>query len=121
MGVVRIVADLPVADVTRANEMYARVFDLEVNMDLGWVGNLGPADAPAVQLQTLTQDAAAPCNPAISVGVAAPTEVDEIYQRVAAAGLEIVHPPTDEQWGVRRFFFRDPDGNVVNVVANRPG
>ena len=30
-----------------------------------------------------------------------------------------VHPVTDEEWGVRRFFFRDPDGNVVNVVAHR--
>jgi hypothetical protein len=29
-----------------------------------------------------------------------------------------VHPITDEQWGVRRFFVRDPDGKVVNVVSH---
>jgi hypothetical protein len=29
------------------------------------------------------------------------------------------HPITDEQQGVRRFFVRDPDGKVVNVVSHR--
>jgi catechol 2,3-dioxygenase-like lactoylglutathione lyase family enzyme len=88
-------------------------------MDLGWVGNLAPADAPAVQLQVMTSDVSAPCNPTISIGVATPAEVDAIHERVVAAGLEVVHPLRDEDWGVRRFFFRDPDGNVVNVVAHR--
>ncbi len=118
MTVTRIVPNLPVRDVTAATALYARVFDLRVGMDLGWVGNLAPAEAPSVQLQVMTSDAAAPCNPTISVGVAAPPEVDAVHERVVAAGLEVVHLPTDEEWGVRRFFFRDPDGNVVNVVAN---
>ena len=91
---------------------------LGVGMDLGWVGNLSSADVPAVQLQVITSDASAPCNPTISVGVAAPVEVDAVHERVVATGLEIVHPLTDEDWGVRRFFFRDHDGNVINAVAN---
>ena len=33
-------------------------------------------------------------------------------------GYEIVHPLTEEPWGVRRFFVRDPNGVVVNVVAH---
>ena len=33
-------------------------------------------------------------------------------------GAEIVHPLTDEPWGVRRFFVRDPDGHVVNVLEH---
>lgn len=118
MSVTRIVPNLPVADVRRANELYAGLFGLRVGMDLGWVGNLAPADAPSVQLQVMTQDAAAPCNPAVSIGVATPDEVDAIHDRVVAAGLQIVHRLGDEDWGVRRFLFRDPDGNVVNVVAN---
>lgn len=118
MGVTRIVPNLPVTDVARANELYAQIFELGVNMDLGWVGNLGAADAASVQLQVITRDASAPCNPTISVGMAAPVEVDAVYERVVAAGLAIVHPLTDEDWGVRRFFFRDHDGNVINVVAN---
>ncbi|MGL4742870.1 MAG: VOC family protein [Dermatophilaceae bacterium] len=45
-------------------------------------------------------------------------EVDAIHERVVAAGLEIVHPLTDAVWDVHRFFFRDRDCNVVNVVAH---
>jgi len=37
------------------------------------------------------------------------------------AGLQIVHPLSDEEWGVRRFFFADPSGNVVNVLSHLPG
>jgi predicted enzyme related to lactoylglutathione lyase len=36
-----------------------------------------------------------------------------------AAGHEIVHPLTDEPWGVRRFFVRDPHGKVINVLSHR--
>jgi catechol 2,3-dioxygenase-like lactoylglutathione lyase family enzyme len=39
--------------------------------------------------------------------------------RGAAGGLEIVHPLTDEPWGVRRFFVKDPNGVVLNVVSHR--
>ena len=33
-----------------------------------------------------------------------------------SGGYEIVHPLTEEAWGVRRFFVRAPDGNVINMV-----
>lgn len=116
--VLRIVANLPVSNVTRANELCADLLDLEVAMDLGWVGNLSPRESPFAQLQTITQDATAPCNPLVSVGMATPEEVDAVHDRVVRAGLRIVHPPTNEAWGVRRFFFEDLDGNVINVDAN---
>jgi hypothetical protein len=29
-----------------------------------------------------------------------------------------VHPLTDEPWRVRRFFARDPNGVVVNVLSH---
>jgi catechol 2,3-dioxygenase-like lactoylglutathione lyase family enzyme len=119
MSVVRIVPNLPVSDVTRANDLLAMLFDLEVGMDIGWVGNLAPVGRSSVELQTITEDASAPCNPVVSVGVESMADLDVIHERVLDAGLEIVHPPTDEPWGVRRFFFRDPDGNVINVVAHR--
>ena len=34
-------------------------------------------------------------------------------------GHEIVHPITDEPWGVRRFFVREPTGKVLNVLGHR--
>ena len=40
-------------------------------------------------------------------------EVDDVDAAHAAArrlGDEILHPLTDEPWGVRRFFVREPTG-----------
>jgi uncharacterized glyoxalase superfamily protein PhnB len=44
----------------------------------------------------------------------------ELAARAAAQrlGCEIVHPLTDEPWGVRRFFVRDPSDNVLNVLSH---
>ena len=38
--------------------------------------------------------------------------------RTRSSGYEIVHPLTEEAWGTRRFFVRDPNGVVVNVVGH---
>ena len=51
----------------------------------------------------------------ISIEVA---EVDAAYADARARGLEIVYPLTDEPWGIRRFFVREPSGTVVNVASH---
>ena len=40
------------------------------------------------------------------------------YREAQQQGREIVHPLTTETWGVRRFFVRAPDGNVVNILQH---
>ena len=35
-----------------------------------------------------------------------------------ARGLDVVYPLTDEPWGIRRFFVREPSGTVVNVARH---
>jgi predicted enzyme related to lactoylglutathione lyase len=51
--------------------------------------------------------------PVISIGV---EDLDAAEAAVRAAGAEVVYGPTTEEWGLRRFFFCDPAGNLVNVV-----
>lgn len=48
-------------------------------------------------------------------------EVEDVTAAYAAAqdrGLEIVRPLTDEPWGIRRFFVREPSGALVNVASH---
>jgi len=113
--VTRIIPNLKVRDTAAANRFYADVLGLDVVGDFGWVGFLTAPDRPGVELHTVTGDATASVDSVISVGV---DDVDAAYERVRDCGAEIVHPLQDEEWGVRRFFFRDPDGNVVNVVGH---
>jgi uncharacterized glyoxalase superfamily protein PhnB len=64
----------------------------------------------------MSADASAPVAPDLSVEV---DDVDAAYAAALQRGDEIVHPLTDEPWGVRRFFVRSPEGAVVNIVSHR--
>jgi predicted enzyme related to lactoylglutathione lyase len=63
----------------------------------------------------IREDATAPVVPDASIEV---DDVDAAHAAAQRLGCEIVHPLTDEPWGVRRFFLRDPAGNVLNVVSH---
>jgi uncharacterized glyoxalase superfamily protein PhnB len=45
-------------------------------------------------------------------------DVDAVYAQVVERGYEVVYGPADEPWRVRRFFVRDPNGVVVNVMQH---
>ena len=50
--------------------------------------------------------------------VDAPNEVDEVYNRLTAAGYEGYAEPWDAFWGQRFGRVKDPDGRIVNIYAN---
>ena len=45
-------------------------------------------------------------------------DVNAAHADALARGLDIVYPLTDEPWGIRRFFVREPSGTVVNVASH---
>jgi catechol 2,3-dioxygenase-like lactoylglutathione lyase family enzyme len=47
-----------------------------------------------------------------------PGDVDACATELAERGVSIVSPPTDQAWGHRTLFFRDPDGNVLEIYAD---
>ena len=47
----------------------------------------------------------------------APQEVDLCAATLAERGVEIISPPNDQPFGHRTLFFRDPDGNVLEIYA----
>ena len=44
-------------------------------------------------------------------------DVDAEYPRIAALGVDLVMPPTTQPWGNRSMMFRDPAGNLINVLS----
>jgi predicted enzyme related to lactoylglutathione lyase len=116
MGVRRVVPDFQADDPRVGAEFYAEVLGLEVAMDLGWVVNYVAPDNPAAQVIVIREDASAPVVPDASIEV---DDVDAAHASAQRLGCEIVHPLTDEPWGVRRFFVREPGGKVLNVLGHR--
>jgi catechol 2,3-dioxygenase-like lactoylglutathione lyase family enzyme len=110
----RVVPDLKIEHLDRARRFYAGVLGLEPVMDHGWIVTVADRTGTC-QISLISHDQTAPVVPALSVQV---DDVDEAYSRAIAAGVEVVHPLTDEPWGVRRFFVRDPDGNVLNILSH---
>jgi catechol 2,3-dioxygenase-like lactoylglutathione lyase family enzyme len=45
-------------------------------------------------------------------------EVDACEAALRAAEVTIVAPATDQPWGHRTLFFRDPDGNLLEIYAD---
>jgi catechol 2,3-dioxygenase-like lactoylglutathione lyase family enzyme len=112
----RAVPDLTSVDLARSREFYRDFLGFNVGMDLGWVINFVSPDNPTAQVIVMSEDRSAGTEPNLTIEV---DDVDRLHGRAVELGLEVVHPLTDEPWGVRRFFVKDPDGNVVNVVSHR--
>jgi catechol 2,3-dioxygenase-like lactoylglutathione lyase family enzyme len=115
MGVRRVVPDLASRSLDAAKGFYSDVLGLQTVMDQGWIITLADPERPAVQLSLMTHDETAPVIPSASIQV---DDVDASHAAAVQAGAEIVYPLTDEPWGVRRFFVRDPDGHVINVLSH---
>ncbi|MFD7703586.1 VOC family protein [Streptomyces caelestis] len=118
MTVRRIVPDIQVAseEALDTSRTFYGLLGFEEVMDMGWVVTLASPADPTAQISFFTEERTAPVVPDLSVEV---EDVDAVYERVRASGAEIVREPRDEEWGVRRFFARDPNGRVVNVLTHR--
>lgn len=44
-------------------------------------------------------------------------DVDSEYEKISEMGISIVKQPQTYPWGSRSFWFRDPDGNIVNFFS----
>lgn len=115
MGVERVVPDLTSRSLERAKDFYGQVLGLQPVMDHGWIVTMADPQQPGSQISLMTHDKTAPVIPDVSIEV---HDVDAAHTAAVNAGAEIVHPLTDEPWGVRRFFVRDPDGHVLNVLSH---
>ena len=115
MKVKRVVANVAAADPARARTFYGEVLGLDVLMDQGWIATYGSSTKMTVQLSFLSEGGSGTPVPDLSIEV---DDVDEALARMKAARFEIVYGPTDEPWGVRRFFVRDPFGKLVNVLSH---
>ena len=41
-----------------------------------------------------------------------------VYARAKSSGYDIAYDLTDEPWGVRRFYVRDPVGKLLNILSH---
>ncbi len=115
MAVKRIKPNILSERFDESRSFYTGVIGLEEAPGLDWILFFG-TEQREVQLSVMKLDVRAHVHPDVSIEV---DDVDAVYERAVAAGAEVVYPLTDEEWGLRRFFVRDPNGAVVNVTQHR--
>ncbi|WP_108882231.1 VOC family protein [Anderseniella sp. Alg231-50] len=115
MTVKRIVANIAANQVGEGHKFYSELLGLKVVMDHGWIVTFA-ADRPApVQVSVASEGGSGTPVPDISIEV---DDVDQVHQRAKALGFDITYPLTNEPWGVRRFFVRDPFDKLVNIISH---
>jgi catechol 2,3-dioxygenase-like lactoylglutathione lyase family enzyme len=125
-------AFLPHDDPEAALAFYRDTLGLEVRGDVGYAGmrwiTVGPAGGSGTSL-VLHPPAADPgitdaerrtiaemmAKGTYASVVLATGDLDGVFERVTAAGAEVVQEPTAQPYGVRDCAFRDPAGNTVRI------
>ena len=123
---------LPADDPDRSLAFYRDALDFEVRNDVGkgtmrWI-TVGPKNQPQTSI-VLNPPAADPgiteeerrtiaemmAKGSYATIVLATSDVNAAFEKVQAAGADVVQEPTDQPWGVRDCAFRDPAGNMVRI------
>ena len=116
MSIRRIVPNINSADPLASKPFYEDVLGLRSVMDMGWIVTFASPSNPTAQISIVASDTRDEPHADISIEV---SDVDHCHAMAQRHGHAIVYPLTDEPWGVRRFFVRDPNGVIVNVVSHK--
>jgi catechol 2,3-dioxygenase-like lactoylglutathione lyase family enzyme len=116
MTIRRVVPNLLCRQIQETRAFYEDLLGLQVAMDMGWIVTLASPENETAQI-SLSEGLPLPQDdhPVLTIEVA---DVDEVSQRALARRHEITMSLRDEEWGVRRFFIRDPDGRVLNIMGH---
>lgn len=115
MDIRRIVPHIPSDRLDESRDFYGGFLGLDLAMDMGWIQTFVSPANPTAQVSISSGPGSAVMIPNLTVEV---TDVDAAHAEAQRRELPIVHPLTDEPWGVRRFFVTDPNGVIINVMCH---
>jgi catechol 2,3-dioxygenase-like lactoylglutathione lyase family enzyme len=113
MSIRRVVPDIRSQRMDESRDFYTTVLGFDLVMDLGFVMTFASPTNPTAQITIMRSEGSSKLMPQVTVEVA---DVDAVHAEAVRRRAEVVYPLTDEPWGVRRFFLRDPNGVVINVM-----
>ena len=123
---------LPHTNPDESLAFYRDVLGFEVRLDVGyedmrWI-TVGPADQPDINLvleppaadPTISDEERSVIRDMMAKGTYAGIQLatDDLagaFERIEAAGADIVQEPMDQDWGSRDCAFRDPAGNLIRL------
>jgi catechol 2,3-dioxygenase-like lactoylglutathione lyase family enzyme len=127
---------LPHDDPDASLAFYRDILGFEVRNDVGYGGmrwvTVGPAGQPGTSIVLeppaadpgVTGDERRTIAEMMAKGtyariLLAAADLDGTFERVRAAGAEVVQEPTEQPYGIRDFAVRDPAGNLIRIQQLR--
>lgn len=111
------------ADLPRMKQFYQHVLGLTIHRDWdGWTELDAGAIVLALRPRNRPYDAPAEGksgNVQLAFRVP-PTDVERLYNELESKDVEMLEPPKDKGYGHHTFFFRDPEGNILEIFADVP-
>lgn len=115
----RIVPNLYSRDLKACKRFYQEFLGMDLVMDLGWILTFAVRGNSTAQVNVHQKKGAETLdNKSVFLTIEV-SDVDGMYERAKKMGCTISYPITDEEWGVRRFFVKDPDGATINLLNHR--
>jgi catechol 2,3-dioxygenase-like lactoylglutathione lyase family enzyme len=115
MKVKRVVANIASSEIIKAKLFYADLLGMEIVMDQGWIATYASKEEMIVQISFASEGGSGTPVPDLSIEV---DDVDSACKLMKEHNFKIEYKLTDEPWGVRRFYVRDPFGKLVNILAH---
>lgn len=110
---------LDVADLDRSTRFYSEALDFQPVVASEWLGHpTRLLQLGAFHLLLLEQpDSSNPLNlpKAGPVMTLSEAHIEDLYDALDGAGVEIIAPLRDSPWGGRSFLLRDPDGYLLII------
>ena len=111
-----------VRDMGAMRRFYEDILGLSLLRELspGWIEYRVGDNTLALARPSLTAADAPTPNRSASLQLAfkvSAADVDACADELVRSGVALVSPPTDHAFGHRTLFFRDPDGNLLEVYA----
>lgn len=117
MRIERVVPNITSDRIAESLDFYTTVLGFEVAMDLGWIVTLASPNNPTAQISLLRGEPSGIQGQVVTLTIEV-SDVDEIHASAVSCGHPIVHPLTNEPWGVRRFHMCDPNGVTINIMSH---
>jgi predicted enzyme related to lactoylglutathione lyase len=119
MDIRRIVTNISSEKMEESKEFYTDFLGLNIVMDMEWILTFASASNPAAQITIVKKVKPNVADSDITIFVEV-NDIDNLYARAIALDYKIAYPITNESWGVRRFFVKDPNGVIINLMCHLP-
>ncbi len=119
MDIKRIVPNISSDKMEESKKFYTNFLGLNTVMDMEWILTFASASNPTAQLSIVKKVKPNVADSDITISIEV-NDIDNLYAKAIALDYKIPYPITNESWGVRRFFVKDPNGVIINLMCHLP-